>query len=428
MSVVVSFTSPANPPHNIVGFNVERSLRPASGTIAAGGDVNNVTKVVTVTFNGVPPADGALAGDQMHISGSLYRILTNTSTTITFTSDTDLSTITVFPASFEVMNDLAEFGDFELQGSVTPTVPFNASVVHQFTDSTGTIFDFYRVRSVDSGGNISAPLTDPFRVGQVVKVQLDEDRTAPKDRLTGIRGGSITFEVTVIVGGRRQDPKNNEVFMDLYAPPYITPTGTMVNIQQIPMARVGLGQYRATWVVPTHAPQVAGGFALIPTDEYIVTYRANFFGLLDAEPDQLKQFDSELFTIQEMDGPVFGRFPAYATISDLRKTFFNIDEYLPEALDRADVEGRNEILQWHLERATDKLHEEMNLAQIRASSSDRREYVAARAVYTIFLASRGQKGSAISEAMIKEWKERAEYVLAQIKREGIAQGIPLGRG
>ena len=124
----------------------------------------------------------------------------------------------------------------------------------------------------------------------------------------------------------------------------------------------------------------------------------------------------------------FGRFPAYATIDDLRKTFFNIDEYLPEALDKADLEGRNAILQWHLERATDKLHEEMNLTQVRASSADRREYVAARSIYTLFLASRGQKGSAITKEMIEEWKTRAEYVLAQIKREGIAQGIPLGRG
>ena len=313
-------------------------------------------------------------------------------------------------------------------GSVTPTVPFNASVIHQVADSTGTIFDFYRIRSVDSGGNVNSPLSDPFRVGQVAKIRLDEDRTDPKDKLHGIRGGSITFEVTVIVGGRRQDPKNNEVFAELYAPPYITPTGTLAHIQQLSMVRVGLGQYRTTWVIPTHAPQAAGGFPLIPTNEYIIGYKANFFGLLDAEPDQLKQFDSELFTIQEMSGPVFGRFPSYATINDLRKTFFNIDEYLPEALDKSDVEGRNAILQWHLELATDKLHEEMNLSQVRSSSADRKEYVAARSIYTIFLASRGQKGASIAKDMIQEWKERAEYVLAQIKREGIAQGIPLGRG
>jgi hypothetical protein len=194
------------------------------------------------------------------------------------------------------------------------------------------------------------------------------------------------------------------------------------------MARVGLGRYRITWNVPTNAPPASGSFQLYPGDEYMASYKANFTGLLGAGPQQLRQFDTEFFTIQTIDGPVYGRFPAYATIDDLRKTFFNIDAYLPESLDATDVEGRNAILQYHLERASDKLREEMNLAQVRAMSADRQEYVAARSIYTLFLASRGQKGSSISEEMVNAWKERAEYILAQIKREGIAQGIPLGRG
>jgi hypothetical protein len=428
MAVIVNFSSPGNPPHNIVGFNVERSLRPASGTIALLSDINNVTKVVAVTFIGTPPAAGELAGDQMHISGSLYRILTNTTSSITFTPDVDLSTITSFPASFVILNDLAEFSSFELVGSVTPTVPFTDNTVHQFSDATGTIFDFYRIRSVDSVGTVSPPISRPFRPGQVVNLAIGEERKEPKDALIGVIGGSITFEVTVMVGGRRQDPKDNIVYADLFAPSYVTPNHVMTLFQTLTMVRVGLGKYRVTWTVPTNVPQNAGGFPLIPGNEYVVSYKANFTGLLNQQPQSVKQFDSEFFTIQSFDGPVFGRFPAYATIDDLRMTFFNIDEYLPEALDRTDLEGRNAILQYHLEQASDKLREEMNLAQVRASSADRKEYVATRAVYSLFLASRGQKGAAISEAMIKEWKEKAEYILAQIKREGVAQGIPLGRG
>lgn len=428
MAVVINFSSPGNPPHNIVGFNIERSVRPAAGTIALSGDVNNITKVVTVSYTGVPPADGSLAGDQMHVNGLLYRILTNAASTITFTADTDLSTITSFPASFLILNDLAEFGSFEVVGNMTVTPPFTVNTVQQFNDSTGTIFDFYRIKSIDSGGNISIPLARPFRPGQVVNLAIDEERKEPKDALIGIIGGSITFEVTVILGGRRQDPKDNEVYVDILAPSYITPNHVVTLITTLKMVRVGLGRYRITWNIPTNAPPAAGSFPIVPGDEYMASYKGNFVGMIGAAPDALRQFDSELFTIQFLDGPVFGRFPAYATIDDLRKTFFNIDAYLPEALDSTDLEGRNAILQYHLETASDKLREEMNLAQVRAMSADRKEYVASRAVYTIFLAARGQKGSAVSEEMVTEWRERAEYVLAQIKREGIAQGIPLGRG
>jgi len=430
MSVVIDFTSPGNPPNNITSFQIERSVRAASGTIAAAGDVNNVTKVVTVTFDGTPPADNALLGDQMEIGGLLYNIIANTSTTITFSPTTDLSTITTFPTTFVVLNDLAEFSTFETVGTVTPDVPFTDNVVHQYTDSTGTIYDFYQIKTVDSGGTVSAdPLTDPFRPGQVVNLAVDEKRLTPKDQLAGIIGGSLSFEVTVIIGGRRQDPKDNRVVADVFTPPHISPNGRMTAIAELEMTRVGLGQYRTTWTIPTEAPQAVGGFTLYPDDQYIVAYKGNFTGLIGGAPDNFREFDSELFSLRFLDGPIHGRFPANATLEDLRQTFFEIDAYLPEALsEKTDVEARNKVLQYHLERASDKLNEELNMHQIRGNSQDRREYVTSRAVYTILMAARGQNSSAISDKMLEFWRDRAEYVLAQLKREGIAQGFPLGRG
>lgn len=430
MSVTLNFTSPGNPPNNIASFQIERSVRAASGTIAVVGDVDNVLKVVTVTFTGTPPADGALAGDQMHIGGLLYTIVTNTSTTITFTSDTDLSTIVTFPAAFDILNDLAEFSSFEVVGSVAPTIPFTESIVHQFTDATGTIFDYYRIRSVDSGGTVSDnPLTKPFRVGQVVNLAIDDARNIPKDNLKGVIGGSVTFEVTVMIGGRRQDPIGNAVTAQLFAPSYLAPNGQLTEIANLQMTRVGLGRYTVTWTIPENAPASVGGFALFPSDQYLVSYKANFQGLVSPSPaTNSTEFDSELFELTRLDGPVHGQFPPDATVEDLRMTFFEIDAYLPESIPKSDVEGRNKVLMFHLKRASDKLREELSLHQIRAHSQDRNEYVCARSVYTIIQAARGENASALSDKLVDQWDDRAEKILAQLKREGVAQGIPMGRG
>lgn len=427
MSVTINFTSPGNPPHNISQFRIERNVRAASGSIALAGDVNNVTKVITVTFSGTPPADGALAGDQMHIDGNLYRIITNTSTTITFDTSDDLSTIAAFPAAFIVLNDLSEFEIFETVGSITPTLPFNSNFVHQFTDATGTIFDFYQVKAIDAGGTVSAePLSEPFRPGQVVGLVIDEKRTDPKDSIKAVIGGSITFEVEVMIGGRRQDPKSNTVLAELYMPSYLSPNGKFTLMETLTMTRVGKARYRATWTVPQTIPNLS--LTLRPSDEYVVSYKANFLGLVDAAPSSYLEFDSEYFTLDTLDGPVYGNYPAYATVEDLRQTFFQIDAYLPEDIEKIDVEGRNKVLQYHLSRASDKLREELNYHQVRGNSSDRREYVASRAIYTILLGARGQNGSAVAKEFLDEWREKAEKILQQLKREGVAQGIPLGRG
>lgn len=426
MSVTINFTSPGNPPHNISQFQIERSVRPASGTIAALVDIDNVTKVVNVAFTGTPPAAGTLRGDSMYIGGLLYRISTNTTTSITFTEDTDLSTITTFPATFIIINDLAQFSTFEIVGTITPTLPFQAETLHQYADSDGTMFDYYQVRTIDSGGTVSEnALSEPFRPGQVITLTNAERRSDPKDALKGIIGGSITFEVEVMIGGRRQDPRDNRVVADIFMPSYLSDSGKFQLVASLEMTRVGLSRYAVTWSIPT---QTTAGQQIRPGDDYVVSYKANFMGLVDAVPDNLIEFDSEIFTLDFIDGPVFGNFPAYATLEDLRQTLFEIDAYLPESIEKADLESRNKVLRYHLERASDKLREELNMHQLRSNSSDRKEYVAVRAAYTVLMAARGQNSSAVSDKFLEQWKERAEYILEQLKREGRAQGIPLGRG
>jgi len=242
-------------------------------------------------------------------------------------------------------------------------------------------------------------------------------RTEPKDNLYGIMGGTITFGVICKAGGRIIDPASQKVYLDLYYPAYLT-NGTLTSIEtDIEMTRQGTGQYDYEWTVPD---------SMTISDEYIAIYKANFGGIITGEVDATVAFDDELFTIGQTSSPVMGVYPPYATVADIRMLQFNIDSYLPDTYANNTTQ-RDAILYHHLERASDKLREEINLLQNRSNSSDRREYVCARAIFTIMLASRGQSGSAVTKELLDFWHDRAEEILAQLKREGLGQGTSFGR-
>jgi hypothetical protein len=242
-------------------------------------------------------------------------------------------------------------------------------------------------------------------------------RTEPKDNLYGVFGGTITFGVICKAGGRIIDPKNNTVYLDLYYPAYLT-DGTLTAIEtDITMTRQGTGQYDYEWTVPSD---------LTIADEYIAIYKANFGGIIDGEADSTVVFDDELFAVGGTAAPIIGVYPPYATASDVRMLQFNIDSYLPDTYANSTTQ-RDAIIYHHLERASDKLREEINLLQNRSNSSDRREYVCSRAIFSIMLASRGQSGSAVTKELLDFWHDRAEEILAQLKREGLGQAAPFGR-
>lgn len=243
------------------------------------------------------------------------------------------------------------------------------------------------------------------------------NRRVPIDDLFGLTGGTVTFEVTVTVGNRPTDPKNNDVEVEIFSPAFLK--GGFQSIDgPFVMTRLDIGIYEFTYNIP---------LSLTPSDEYMAFYKANFDTIVSGSPDNFVTFSTEFFSIRETGSPVGAFHSTYATVADVRSAFFNIDSFLPDNIAK-DTDKRDKILQDHLIVATDKLRESLNLTQIRAHSADRREYTLARAIYTILIASKGQRGSAISSELLKEWDRRAERILAQLKREGDPQSMPLGLG
>jgi hypothetical protein len=171
-------------------------------------------------------------------------------------------------------------------------------------------------------------------------------------------------------------------------------------------------EYMFTWEIPANQQ---------PLDEYIISYSGRLGGFN-------YNFGDEYFTIiSSAAGQIALKMPSYATISDVRMAKFNIDEFLPQAV-RKDLTARNNIIEYHLRNAAVKLREELGLHKQRSNSENYKLFCIYYTIYHILLSSRGEDGSSVSDQNLTFWKQEWMSILAQEKRQSVAQGISLGRG
>ncbi len=170
-------------------------------------------------------------------------------------------------------------------------------------------------------------------------------------------------------------------------------------------------EYSFSWDIPAGAT---------PSDEYIIS----FSGMLGG---QTFNFGDEYFTVAAHAGSIGMKVPSYATVDDVRKAKFNIDDYLPEIF-KKDLDSRNALIEDKLYWACIRLREELNLHKARGMSENYRLFCIYYTVWSILLASRGEDGSSVSDGNLNFWRAEWERILAQEKREGVFQGIPVGRG
>lgn len=241
-------------------------------------------------------------------------------------------------------------------------------------------------------------------------------RIEPKDGYEFVRGTTATFKIMIMNNGvpTKVDTMTSPVarilepmFLNKSGSPtplvLATLTGSLVPGQEF--------EYQFTWDIPS---------GTVPLDEYIITYE----GTLGGGP---LSFGDEYFTVLGSAGQVNIKTPTYATVDDIRMHKFNIDSYLPDQF-KKDLNTRNRLIDSHLRNATTRLREELNLHKSRSMSENYRLFCIHYTIYTILLAARGEDGSSVSDQNINFWRAEADRILAQEKREGILQGIPLGRG
>lgn len=241
-------------------------------------------------------------------------------------------------------------------------------------------------------------------------------RTEPKDGYKFVRGTTARFKIQFLSDGVSVLPDvGSTPVAKILAPKFLsdgdnpipnlidTIEGTLVPGQEF--------EYEFVWDIPGNQT---------PLDNYIVSYQATLGG-------QEFNFGDEYFTIVASSGAIGIKDPGYATVSDIRMHKFNIDQYLPETV-RKDQETRDLLIENHIRAASIRLREELNLNKARGMSENYRLFVVFYTIWSIMLASRGEDGSAVSDQNLMFWRSEWERILAQEKREGVLQGIPLGRG
>jgi len=241
-------------------------------------------------------------------------------------------------------------------------------------------------------------------------------RTEPKDSYAFVRGTTAVFKIIFM----NNDLPVTADTMTIPVARILQPKFLNDSASPVPVVLASLqgslvpGQqfeYQFTWDIPAN---------LTPLDEYIISYEAVLGG-------QSLNFGDEYFTVGAAAGQIGIKSPVYATVNDVRKKKFNIDDYMPPST-RADVNARNNIIEDHLKDASNRLREELNMSKARGNSENYRLFCIYYAIYTILLAARGEDGSSVSDQNILFWRGEADRILAQEKRKSVMQGVPLGRG
>lgn len=241
-------------------------------------------------------------------------------------------------------------------------------------------------------------------------------RGEPKDGYVFIRGTTATIK-TIFTNEGRPTQVDTATFpiARIFKPKFLAVSGSMVpELVTSITGALTVGQefeYSFVWNIPAD---------LDPSDEYIVSYEGTIGGMT-------LNFGDEFLSVSHSAGMIGTKTPSYATVDDVRKKKFNIDDYLPEIF-KKDLETRNKLIEDHLSDAAVRLREELALHKQRGMSENYRLFCIYYTVWSILLASRGEDGSSVSDQNIQFWRAEWERILSQEKRQSVFQGVNLGRG
>jgi len=240
-------------------------------------------------------------------------------------------------------------------------------------------------------------------------------RTEPVDGYTFIKGTTAVFKVIFTSNGvPTKVDTGTDPFIKIFKPVFLNQTG--IPSPEVIHTAIGTlvpGQefeYQFEWSIPANTT---------PLDDYIVSYNGILGGVS-------LNFGDEYFAVSEGPGMIGLKRPAYATVNDIRQMKFNIDDYLPPST-RNDVTARNNLIEYHLQNATTKLREELNLHKSRGMSENYKLFCVYYTIWSILLSSKGEDGSSVSESNLLTYKNEWNNILAQLKRQSVMQGINLGR-
>ena len=240
-------------------------------------------------------------------------------------------------------------------------------------------------------------------------------RVAPMDSYKFLRGTTATFKTTFYSDAKPITVNvGTKPVITILQPSFLNKAGSGPNMVAQIEGELVPGQeyeYKFDWDVPP---------TIEPLNNFVVRYQAHIGPINNIFGDEFFEIVSEL-------GQITIKTAGYATIDDVRRKKFNIDDYMPVTI-KKDVQARNDMIQAHIDDATSKLREEMPLFKQRGYTENYRLFVVYYTIWSILLAARGEDGSSVSDRNINLWRGEWKQILNQEKRKGGIQGIPLGRG
>lgn len=241
-------------------------------------------------------------------------------------------------------------------------------------------------------------------------------RVEPKDSYVFIKGTTATFKIIFTSNSKpitvdTLTIPNAKILNPAFLNSGNTPVPEVIASLDGSLVPGQEFEYQFQWDIPA---------GITPLDNYIISYQGTV-GM------QQFNFGDEYFTIAADIGMIGTLAPSFATVDDVRKKKFNIDTYFPEQF-RKDLDTRNLLIQDHLDDATNRLREELNLNQQRGFSDNYRLFCVYYTIWSILLASRGEDGSSVSSENLNFWRAEWERILGQEKRKGVMQSLPMGRG
>ncbi len=241
-------------------------------------------------------------------------------------------------------------------------------------------------------------------------------RVEPKDAYTFVRGTTATFKIIFTSEGIPTKVDTNTLPTAVILNPVSLNQSSSPAPEVIAVLTGALTinqefEYSFSWDIP---------ISQVPNDEYVISFQGVLGGTTYS-------FGDEYFTVAAQAGSIGTRQPSFATVDDVRKKKFNIDDYLPKIFAK-DKDSRDNLLNDHLVDASSRLREELNLFKSRSNSENYRLFCVYYTVWSILLASRGEDGSSVSSENLGFWRSEWERILSQEKRESVFQGIPVGRG
>jgi hypothetical protein len=231
-------------------------------------------------------------------------------------------------------------------------------------------------------------------------------RIVPKDAYKFVAGSTAVFHAIFT-------DTDKPVQVDTGTKPtaVIYQNGVAIEAIEGELAQGQLYEYEFKWNIPQ---------GINIRTQFIVVYRGELGGVEYV-------WGQEYFVVTIAPQNIKLKQPGYATVDEVRQTYFGIDTFFPDSL-KQDKQARDALIQQQIVTSSKELNGQLNLRDFHSVYNDNFNlYVRYHTVWSIMMSGMGADSSTASSALLDRYEKRWRDVLKQIKMHSQLSNIPTGR-